>query len=80
MEGKPLVEITSTAAMEMYLGSINIHIRKAIRTTLSWNSKHAPRMIQEAMTKAQKLYIKYLYATGEDRIDGQEMNQTLIVI
>ena len=71
VEGKPLEEITSTVAMEMYLGSINIHIRKAIRTTLFWNSKHVPKM-----TKAQEIYIKHLYATGEDRMDSQEASQT----
>ena len=80
VEGQPLEEITSIAAMEMYLGSINIHIRKAIRTTLFWNSKHAPRTVQEAMTKAQEIYIKHLYSTGEDRIDSQEPSQTPIVI
>ena len=66
--------------MEMYLGSINIHIRKAIRTTLFWNSKHAPKTVQEAMTKAQEVYIKHLYATGEDRIDSQEAGTAPIVI
>ena len=80
VEGKPLEEITSIAAMEMYLGSINIHIRKAIRTTLFWNSKHAPRTVQEAMTKAQEIYIKHLYSTGEDRMDSQEPSSTPIVI
>ena len=80
VEGKPLEEITSIAAMEMYLGSINIHIRKAIRTTLLWNSKHAPRTVQEAMTKAQEIYIKHLYSTGEDRMDSQESTSTPIVI
>ena len=80
VEGKPLEEITSIAAMEMYLGSINIHIRKATRTTLFWNSKHAPRTVQEAMTKAQEIYIKHLYSTGEDRIDSQEPTSTPIVI
>ena len=68
VEGRPLREITSTAAMEMYLGSINIHIRKSIRATLFWNSKHAPRTVEETMSKAQELYIKHLYSTGEDSL------------
>ena len=80
VEGKPLADITSTAAMEMYLGSINIHIRKAIRTTLFWNSKHAPKTVQEAMTKAQEVYIKHLYATGEDRMVSQDTSSPPIVI
>ena len=68
VEGSPLSEIMSAAAMEMYLCSINIHIRKSICNTLFWNSRHAPKKIEEAMTKAQELYIKHLYSTGEDRL------------
>ena len=69
-EGRPLAEITSAAAMEMYLGSINIHMRKSIRNTLFWKSKHAPRTVEEAMTKAQELHIKHLYSTGEDSLNN----------
>ena len=65
VEGSPLSEIMSAAAMEMYLGSINIHIRKSICNTLFWNSKHAPKTIEE---EAQELYIKHLYSMGEDRL------------
>ena len=68
VEGRLLGEITSAGAMEMYLGSINIHIRKSIRATLFWNSKHAQRTVEEAMTKAQEIYIKHLYSTGEDSL------------
>ena len=74
VEGRPLREITSAAAMEMYLGSINIHIRKSIRATLFWNSKHAPRTVEEAMSKAQEIYIKHLYSTGEDSLTSTAMN------
>ena len=70
VEGRPLGEITSAAAMEMYLGSINLHIRKSIRATLFWNSKHAPKTVEEAMSKAQEIYIKHLYSTGEDSLVG----------
>ena len=84
VEGRPLGEITSAAAMEMYLGSINIHIRKSIRNTLFWNSKHAPKMVEEAMTKAQEIYIKHLYSTGEDSLtdaaaNGQSEKPAIIV-
>ena len=70
VEGRPLGEITSAAAMEMYLGSINIHIRKSIRATLFWNKQwtSAPRTVEEAMTKAQEIHIKHLYSTGEDSL------------
>ena len=74
VEGRPLREITSAAAMEMYLGSINIHIRKSIRNTLFWNSKHAPKTVEEAMTKAQEIYIKHLYSTGEDSLTSAAVN------
>ena len=75
VEGRPLGEITSAAAMEMYLGSINIHIRKSIRNTLFWNSKHAPKTVEEAMTKAQEIYIKHLYSTGEDSLTDTTVNE-----
>ena len=53
--------------MELYLGSIIEPIRKSIRNTLYFNSKHTPKMLGEAMQKAQDLHIKHLYATGEDQ-------------
>ena len=77
VEGRPLGEITSAAAMEMYLGSINIHIRKSIRNTLFWNSKHAPKTVEEAMTKAQEIYIKHLYSTGEDSLTDTATNEQI---
>ena len=53
--------------MELYLGSIIEPIRKSIRNTLYFNSKHAPKRLGEAMQKAQDLHIKHLYAIGEDQ-------------
>ena len=53
--------------MELYLGSIIEPIRKSIRNTLYFNSKHAPKTLGEAMQKAQDLHIKHLYAIGEDK-------------
>ena len=52
--------------MELYLGSIIEPIRKSIRNTLYFNSKHAPKT-GEAMRKAQDLHIKHLYTIGEDQ-------------
>ena len=67
VEGCQLNSIRSTVAMELYLGSIIEPIRKSIRNTLYFNSKHAPKMLGEAMQKAQDLHIKHLYAIGEDQ-------------
>ena len=53
--------------MELYLGSIIEPIRKSIRNTLYFNSKHAPKTLGKAMQKAQDLHIKHLYAIGEDQ-------------
>ena len=53
--------------MELYLGSIIEPIRKSIRNTLYFNSKHAPKTLGEAMQKAQDLHIKHLYAIGKDQ-------------
>ena len=55
--------------MELYLGSVIEPIRKSIHDKLYFNSKHAPKTLGEAMQKAQDLYIKYLYAMGEDQQD-----------
>ena len=67
VEGCQLDRIRSTVAMELYLGSIIEPIRKSIRNTLYFNSKHAPKTLGEAMQKAQDLHIKHLYAIGEDQ-------------
>ena len=67
MEGCQLNSIRSTVTMELYLGSIIEFIRKSIRNTLYFNSKHAPKTLGEAMQKAQDLHIKHLYAIGEDQ-------------
>ena len=67
VEGCQLNSIRSTVAMELYLGSIIEPIRKSIRNTLYFNSKHAPKMLGEAMQKAQDLHIKHLYVIGEDQ-------------
>ena len=67
MEGCQLNSIRSTVTMELYLGSIIEPIRKSIQNMLSFNSKHAPKMLGEAMQKAQDLHIKHLYAIGEDQ-------------
>ena len=55
--------------MEMYLGTIIPPLRKSIKNSLFWNSKHAPRTVGEAMSKAQQLYEKHLYATGYEQED-----------
>ena len=67
VEGCQLNSIRSTVAMELYLGSIIEPIRKFIRNTLYFNSKHAPKTLGEAMQKAQDLHIKHLYAIGKDQ-------------
>ena len=58
VEGCQLNSIRSTVAMELYLGSIIEPIRKSIRNTLYFYSKHAPKTLGEAMQKAQDLHIK----------------------
>ena len=70
VEGCQLNDITSTVAMELYLGSIIGPIRKSIRNALYFNSKHAPKTLGEAMQKAQDLHIKHLYVLGEDQQDS----------
>ena len=52
VEGYELDSITSTVAMEHYLGSVIEPIRKSIHNMLYWNSKHAPKTLGEVMQKA----------------------------
>ena len=63
--------------MELYLGSIIEPIRKSIWNTLYFNSKHAPKTLEEAMQKAQDLHIKHLYAIGEDQESVTSSNDVL---
>ena len=77
VEGCQLKSIRSTVAMELYLGSIIEPIRKSIRNTLYFNSKHAPKKLAEAMQKAQDLHIKHLYAIGEDQESVTSSNDVL---
>ena len=63
--------------MELYLGSTIEPIRKSIRNTLYFNSKHAPKTLGEAMQKAQDLHIKHLYAIGEDQESVTSSNDVL---
>ena len=58
--------------MEMYLGTIIPPLRKSIKNSLFWNNKHAPNTVGEAMAKAQQLYVKHLYSTGEEQDDDQK--------
>ena len=74
VEGCQLNSITSTVAMELYLGNIIEPIHKSIRNALYFNSKHAPKTLGEAMQKAQDLHIKHLYASGEDQQDVPTTN------
>ena len=76
VEGCQLNSIRSTVAMELYLGSIIEPIRKSIRNMLYFNSKYAPKTLEEAMQKAQDLHIKHLYAIGEDQDSVTSSNET----
>ena len=77
VEGCQLNNIRSTVAMELYLGRIIEPIRKSIRNTLYFNSKHAPKTLGEAMQKAQDLHIKHLYVIGEDQESVTSGNDVL---
>ena len=74
VEGKPVEKIDSYIELEQYLGSIILPIRKSIRNNIYWKSKHAPKTLGEAMKKAEELYMKHIYATGE--IPTQRENST----
>ena len=80
VEGKPVEKIDSYVELEQYLGSIILPIRKSIRNNIYWKSKHTPKMLGEAMRKAEELYMKHIYATGgtENKQDTPTMTEVII--
>ena len=60
--------------MEMYLGTIIPPLRKSIK------NKQAPRTVGEAMSKAQQLYLKHLYATANEQEDDHSKTGEEVVI
>ena len=74
VEGRPIEKIDSYMELEQCLGSVILPIRKSIRNNIYWKSKHAPKMLGEAMRKAAELYMKHIYTTGG--IDSNQENGT----
>ena len=66
VEGRPINEVQSAVAIEMYLGTIITLLRKNIKGNLFWNSKHAQKNLGEAMKKSEELYVKHLYSSVSD--------------
>ena len=63
VEGKLVEKIDFYVALELYLGSIILPIRKSIRNNIYWKCKHTPKTLGEAMKKAKELYMKHIYTT-----------------
>ena len=80
VEGRPIENITSPVAMEMYLGTIILPFRRSIKNSIFWGSKHAPTTVGEAMAKAQQLSVKHLYASGEETEEDQSKPTEDVVI
>ena len=80
VEGKPVEKIDSYVELEEYLGSVILPIRKSIQNNIYWKSKHAPRMLGEAMKKAEELYMKHIYATGEIPNKRENLASTEVTI
>ena len=70
----------SPVAVEMYLGTIIPPLQKSIKNSIFWNGKHAPNTVGEAMAKAQQLYVKHLYAAGDEQEEGQSKTTEEVVI
>ena len=67
VEGRPIQEVQSAMAKEMYLGTIIAPLRRNIKDNLFWNSKHAPKNLGEAMKKSEELYVKHLYSSATEQ-------------
>ena len=81
VEGRPIQEVQSAVAMEMYLGTIIAPLRRNIKNNLFWNSKHAPKNLGEAMKKSEELYVKHLYssATEQDEDYSNKKQQEVVI-
>ena len=79
--GRPIQEVQSAVAMEMYLGTIIAPLRRNIKDNLFWNSKHAPKNLGEAMKKSEELYVKHLYslATEQDEEYVNKKQQEVVI-
>ena len=81
VEGRPIQEVQSVVAMEMYLVTIIAPLRRNIKNNLFWNSKHAPKNLGEAMKKSEELYVKHLYSSAtEQEEDYSNKKQQEVVI
>ena len=81
VEGRPIQEVQSNVAMEMYLRTIIAPLRRNIKNNLFWNSKHAPKNLGEAMKKSEELYVKHLYSSAtEQEEDYSNKKQQEVVI
>ena len=73
LERKTVNEMTSHTQMELYMSAINPHIAKALRTNIHYGSRYAATSVGDAMKKAEKCYLKDLYARAgldKDREQG----------
>ena len=73
VEGRPIKEVQSAVAMEMYLGTIIVPLRR--------NSKHVPKNLGEAMKKSEELYVKHLNSSAtdqEDEYSSKKQNEVVI--
>ena len=79
VEKKAVEKIDSYVELEQYLGSIILPIRKSIRNNIYWKSKHALKMLGEAMKKAEELYMKHIYVTEGQTDDIQNTSPNVEV-
>ena len=77
---RPVEKIDSYTELEQYLGSVILPIRKSIRNNIYWKSKHAPKMLGEAMRKAEELHMKHIYATGGAENKQENVTPTEVTI
>ena len=80
VEKKVVEKIDSYVELEQYLGSMIFPIRKSIQNNIYWKSKHAPKMLGEAMKKAEELYMKHIYATEGQTDNVQNTSSVEVTI
>ena len=70
VDQKEVDSITAVLQMQMYLNSIQPKIAKSIKGNIFYKSKHAPTTLGEAMKKAEENYMKEIYTSGGNDIEG----------
>ena len=67
VKGRPIQEVQSAVAMEMYLGTIIGPLRRNIKDNVFWNSKHCCQKSRGGHEKIRETLHKHLYSSATEQ-------------